>query len=79
MRGINSIQLVNDGKRWWIASVVWDTEQPDNPIPAQYLPNAPNVIPPEYLKKNSRRLEDAGYRVAWPSSLTARSPPRRRP
>ena len=52
MRGINSIQLVNDGKRWWVASVVWDTEKPDKPIPAQYLPNAPNVIPPEYLKKN---------------------------
>jgi len=52
VRGINSIQLVNDGKRWWIASVAWDTEKPDKPIPAQYLPNAPNVIPPEYLKKN---------------------------
>lgn len=39
-RGINSIQLVNDGKRWWIASVVWDAERPANPIPAQYLPVA---------------------------------------
>ena len=37
-RGINSIQLVNDGKRWWIASVAWDSEKPDKPIPAQYLP-----------------------------------------
>lgn len=35
-RGINSIQLLRDGSRWWIASVVWDTERPDNPIPAQY-------------------------------------------
>ena len=37
-RGINSIQLVNDGRRWWIASVAWDTERPDgsNPIPAEY-------------------------------------------
>ena len=35
-RGINSIQLVNDGRRWWIASVAWDTERPDNTIPAQY-------------------------------------------
>jgi hypothetical protein len=52
VRGINSIQLVNDGKRWYVASVAWDTEKPDKPIPAQYLPNAPNVIPPEYLKKN---------------------------
>jgi hypothetical protein len=33
MRGINSIQIVNDGHRWWIASVVWDSERQDNPIP----------------------------------------------
>ena len=39
-RGINSIQLVNDGKRWWIASVIWDAERPSNPIPAPYLPAA---------------------------------------
>lgn len=36
-RGINSIQLLRDGNRWWIASVVWDAERPDNPIPAPYL------------------------------------------
>jgi hypothetical protein len=48
VRGINSIQLVNDGHRWWIASVAWDTERADNPIPPQYLPGA---VPPEYLKK----------------------------
>ena len=35
-RGINSIQIVNDGRRWWIASVAWDTERPDHPIPARY-------------------------------------------
>ena len=40
-RGINSIQLVRDGKRWWIASVAWDTEKPDNPIPPPYLPAKP--------------------------------------
>jgi len=38
-RGINSIQLLRDGSRWWIASVVWDAERPDNPIPAPYLPS----------------------------------------
>ena len=32
VRGINSIQLVNDGRRWWIASVAWDIEREDNPI-----------------------------------------------
>jgi len=40
VRGINSIQLVRDGSRWWIASVVWDTERPDNPISPAYLPAA---------------------------------------
>ena len=35
-RGINSIQLVNNGQRWWIASVTWDTERTDNSIPARY-------------------------------------------
>ena len=37
-RGINSIQLLNDGKRWWIVTVYWDSERPDNPLPPQYLP-----------------------------------------
>jgi hypothetical protein len=23
MRGINSIQLFNDGKRWWIVNIYW--------------------------------------------------------
>src|SRR5215471_2664583 len=40
VRGINSIQLVRDGQRWWIASVIWDTERTDNPIPPSYLPQA---------------------------------------
>ena len=37
-RGINSVELFYDGKRWWIASNIWDDERPDNPLPAQYLP-----------------------------------------
>ncbi len=36
-RGINSIQLLNDGTRWWVVSIYWDAERPDNPIPAKYL------------------------------------------
>ena len=36
-RGINSIQLLDDGKRWWVVSIYWDAERPDNPIPARYL------------------------------------------
>ena len=37
MRGINSIQLFYDGTRWWVLSVFWDNERPDQPIPEQYL------------------------------------------
>jgi hypothetical protein len=37
-RGINSIELFYDGKRWWIASAIWDDERPDNPLQPQYLP-----------------------------------------
>ena len=38
-RGINSIQLMNDGTRWWVVSVFWEAERPDNPLPAKYLQN----------------------------------------
>jgi hypothetical protein len=37
-RGINSIQLMHDGTRWWIVTIFWDSERPDQPIPARYLP-----------------------------------------
>ena len=37
LRGINSIQLMNDGTRWWVVSVFWEAERPDNPLPAKYL------------------------------------------
>ena len=38
VRGINSIQLLNDGHRWWIINIYWTGETPENPIPAAYLP-----------------------------------------
>jgi hypothetical protein len=34
-RGINTIQLLNDGKRWWVVSILWDSERSDNPLPAR--------------------------------------------
>ncbi|MTB51959.1 hypothetical protein [Lewinella sp. W8] len=37
-RGINSIQLMDDGKRWWIINIYWTGETKDNPIPKEYLP-----------------------------------------
>ena len=36
-RGINSIQLWFDGKRWWVVTIYWEGERPVNPIPARYL------------------------------------------
>ena len=38
MRGINSIQLIDDGTRFWIVNIYWRQESKDNPIPAKYLP-----------------------------------------
>jgi hypothetical protein len=37
MRGINSIQLFNDGKRWWIVSIYWQAEDPSTQLPDKYL------------------------------------------
>ncbi len=39
-RGINSIQLMNDGKRWWISGAQWQHETAETPIPAKYLAGA---------------------------------------
>jgi hypothetical protein len=38
MRGINSIQLLNDGERWWIVNIYWMQESEEYPIPPDYLP-----------------------------------------
>jgi len=37
MRGINSIQLFNDGKRWWIVSIYWQHESAQHSLPEKYL------------------------------------------
>lgn len=37
MRGINSIQLFNDGERWWIVTIYWQHESAANPLPNKYL------------------------------------------
>ena len=36
-RGINSFQLLNDGKRWWVLTIYWQKETPELPIPKEYL------------------------------------------
>ena len=44
-RGINSIQLMKAGGRWWITSIMWDYEngQADHEIPLRYLPEKVSV------------------------------------
>lgn len=37
VRGINSIQLLKDGDRWWIVTVFWDNERGGSAIPEKYL------------------------------------------
>src|SRR5438034_7307536 len=39
MRGINSIQLFYDDRRWWIVTVYWQHESRESPIPKTYLGN----------------------------------------
>jgi hypothetical protein len=36
-RGVNSLELFNDGARWWISAVTWEEERPNNPIPKEFL------------------------------------------
>lgn len=38
VRGINSIEAVNDGARWRVLQISWQAETPANPLPAQFLP-----------------------------------------
>ena len=39
-RGVNSIQLFNDGTRWWVLSILWDEESPTNPLPPELSASA---------------------------------------
>ncbi len=36
-RGINSFQLFNDGKRWWVVSIYWQGEDSKTTIPRKWL------------------------------------------
>lgn len=36
-RGINSVQLYHDGKRWWILNLVWRAEDDKLALPERYL------------------------------------------
>jgi hypothetical protein len=36
-RGINSFQLYYDGTRWWVVTIMWQEETPENPLPKEFL------------------------------------------
>jgi hypothetical protein len=41
LRGINSLQLTYDGRRWWIVSLVWDNERPGLAVPERFAEGLP--------------------------------------
>lgn len=41
-RGINSFQLVKIDGKWLVASILWQEETPQNPLPAQLIKDRPN-------------------------------------
>ncbi len=41
-RGVNSIELLFDGKRWWITAASWEGETKDNKIPTEFLGDQKN-------------------------------------
>jgi len=47
-RGVNSLDLYFDGTRWWVASVIWQSEDAAHPIPPELLPpKSPSAHRPE--------------------------------
>ncbi len=36
-RGVNSIQLLNDGTRWYVVTIMWQGEDPKHPLPPEYV------------------------------------------
>jgi hypothetical protein len=61
-RGINSIQLLKDGGRYWIVDVFWDAERPEMMIPPRYLPQS----------NDTGSGPGAGFRGEWTGQLEYR-------
>lgn len=67
-RGVNSFQLLNDGKRWCVLSATWDSDIPQHPIPTRYLPQ------PSTRKKKGGALgnhPDLGYTRSMYSDIVS--------
>jgi hypothetical protein len=45
-RGINSVQLFYDGSRWWVLSILWDEESPNNPLPPEMATRSSAPVTP---------------------------------
>ncbi|PYS93337.1 MAG: hypothetical protein DMF64_05525 [Acidobacteria bacterium] len=37
LRGLNSIQLLHDGRRWWVVTIFWQAEDAEMLLPEKYL------------------------------------------
>jgi len=35
--GLTAFQLMNDGHRWWIVTILWQGETSGSPIPKEFL------------------------------------------
>src|SRR5438270_445036 len=59
-RGINSIQLLNDGSRWWVVSILWDQERSDNPLPKEFAAQSPAARNSSGMTNSSDLLDESG-------------------
>ncbi len=50
LRGINSFQLFFDGTRWWVMTIYWQAETPDNPVRPKYERSQLEYLASETLK-----------------------------
>jgi hypothetical protein len=64
-RGINALQLRNDGRRWWIESLMWTDEREDCPLPTTYLPLEDRGDEPR-RRRRARTFRTQPYRTATP-------------
>lgn len=42
-RGVNSIQLLDDGVRWWVVTIFWDSEREGQEIPVELIREGTNA------------------------------------
>ena len=70
-RGINSIQLFNDGSRWWVLSILWDEESSANPLPSD-MGRPPHHRPVSFVSLESSLIP---FRSAPLLFRTLPSPP----